>query len=107
MMEMIPNEGFPKAAGTAPVCVRLEAGNTYAWCTCGLSEKQPFCDGTHKKIESALNESGEAVMPYKSLKITVEEDKEVWLCRCKQTKSPPYCDGSHNKLAVPQIDSAT
>jgi CDGSH-type Zn-finger protein len=50
MEEMIPNEGFPIAAKKEPCCVQTEAGKTYAWCTCGLSEKQPFCDGKHKQI---------------------------------------------------------
>jgi CDGSH-type Zn-finger protein len=63
-MEQIPNEGFPKAAKCEPACVKVEAGKTYAWCTCGLSEKQPFCDGRHKQIEGA---------PYQSLKVTFEK----------------------------------
>jgi CDGSH-type Zn-finger protein len=50
MSEMIPNEGFPIVAKSEPCCVKVEAGKTYAWCTCGLSEKQPFCDGKNKKI---------------------------------------------------------
>jgi CDGSH iron-sulfur domain-containing protein 3 len=89
-------EELPKIAGNAPACVKVEAGKTYAWCTCGLSEKQPFCDGQHKAV--AYEENGETVMPFKSMKITFEEDKEVWLCTCKQTKTPPFCDGSHNRL---------
>ena len=65
----------------------VEAGKTYAWCACGRSINQPFCDGTHKK-ESDL-----------SPKLFKEEAaKSVWLCQCKQTKNPPYCDGSHNRL---------
>lgn len=88
-MDMIPNEGFPIAAKLEPCCVQVEAGKTIAWCTCGLSEKQPFCDGRHKQIEG---------MPYKSLKVTFEQQEEVWLCQCKQTKNPPYCDGSHRNL---------
>ena len=23
----------------------------YAWCSCGKSDKQPFCDGSHKGTE--------------------------------------------------------
>ena len=46
----------PKRAEDSPIAVTLEAGKRYAWCTCGLSEKQPckatkngpFCDGSHK-----------------------------------------------------------
>jgi len=53
-----------------------------------LSEKQPFCDGRHKKVEG---------MPYRSQVFTVEQNTEGWLCQCKKTKNPPYCDGSHNQ----------
>jgi CDGSH-type Zn-finger protein len=97
-MEMIPNEGLPKVAKAEPACVKVEAGKIYAWCTCGLSEKQPFCDGTHKRIEPTINELGEPEMSYKSLKVQFEKEEEVWLCQCKQTKNPPYCDGSHRTL---------
>jgi CDGSH-type Zn-finger protein len=79
-----------------PTLAVLEANKTYAWCTCGLSEKNPFCDGAHKTL--ATTENGETTFPFKSLKVTVAEITEVWLCNCKQTKTPPYCDGSHNKI---------
>jgi CDGSH iron-sulfur domain-containing protein 3 len=101
-METIPNKNLPKVYKAEPVMVKVEAGKTYAWCSCGLSEKSPFCDGSHKKIEPTTNELGEAVMPFKSLKITFEEEKKVWFCQCKQTKNPPYCDGSHKKLSIQQ-----
>ena len=92
-MDIIPDKDFPRAAKCEPACVQTEAGKTYSWCTCGLSEKQPFCDGRHKHIEG---------MPYKSLKTTFEEAEEVWLCQCKQTKNPPFCDGSHRKVVGSQ-----
>jgi CDGSH iron-sulfur domain-containing protein 3 len=99
-MEMIPNKNLPHVAKAAPVMVKVEPGKIYPWCTCGLSEKQPFCDGTHKRIEPTVNEQGEAVMPFKSLRVEFTEEKEVWFCQCKQTKNPPYCDGSHKQLAI-------
>ena len=34
-----------------PYKVMVQKGKTYFWCACGLSEKQPFCDGKHKKEE--------------------------------------------------------
>lgn len=88
-MEMIPDEHLPRIADTSPACLHAQAGKTYSWCTCGLSEKQPLCDGRHKLVEG---------MPFKSLKVTFEQAEEVWLCQCKQTKNPPFCDGSHRRL---------
>ncbi len=70
-------------AGDAPVKIKLVAGQTYAWCSCGRSENQPFCDGSHQ---------GTGLDP---VVFTAEEDSEVWLCMCKQTASQPLCDGSH------------
>ncbi|MBL0146126.1 MAG: CDGSH iron-sulfur domain-containing protein [Chitinophagaceae bacterium] len=97
-METIPNKNLPKIAACEPTMVKVEAGKIYAWCTCGLSQKQPFCDGAHKQIEHVINEDGEAVMPYKSLKVEFAEEKEIWFCNCKHTKNPPYCDGSHKSI---------
>ena len=75
-----------KVAGKAPLGVDAVKGKNYAWCTCGLSDNQPYCNGSHK---------GTSFAP----KICVEdEDKKVFLCTCKQTSNPPYCDGSHAKL---------
>lgn len=86
----------PKVAACFPIEVKVTAGKTYAWCTCGLSETQPFCDGQHKSL--ACEKNGETVMPFKSLKYTPEKDESVWLCQCKHTKNPPFCDGSHKAL---------
>jgi CDGSH-type Zn-finger protein len=69
----------------SPHNVDLEEGQTYFWCTCGLSSKPPFCDGTHKGTGM------------KSHCFTAKASGKVWLCGCKQTKNPPYCDGSHDK----------
>ena len=77
----------PKAAGTAPIKVTLEAGR-HAWCACGESKTQPFCDGTHR--------GG----PFVPLKFMLETGKEAFLCTCKTTKNPPYCDGSHKTLTT-------
>ena len=76
----------PKIAQKGPFKVDLEAGKTYAWCQCGESNNQPFCDGSHTKTE------------FKPLIFQAEESKTVYLCGCKQTKNAPYCDGTHRSL---------
>lgn len=76
---------LPKRAGETPVKVTLEAEKKYAWCSCGLSENQPFCDGKHK---------GTGLSPHL---FTVETESIKNLCNCKATAKSPYCDGSHNK----------
>lgn len=76
----------PKVAATSPQQVELEAGKKYAYCTCGLSESQPFCDGNHK---------GTSFIP---IVFTAEESKSAYFCRCKQTCDAPNCDGTHNSL---------
>lgn len=39
----------PNIAQKGPFQVEVEAGKTYAWCACGRSSNQPFCDGSHKE----------------------------------------------------------
>ena len=92
------SNNLPIVAECFPAEVTLKAGQTIAWCTCGLSNKQPFCDGKHKSCW--YEENDETVMPFKNLKYTAEKDETVWLCQCKHTKNPPFCDGSHNTEEV-------
>lgn len=75
----------PKIAGRAPMRLELEPG-TKAWCACGRSENQPWCDGSHK---------GTGFSP---TMMTIDEAKTASICTCKQTKNPGYCDGSHKSL---------
>lgn len=75
----------PTRAADNPYGVDVEAGKTYFWCSCGKSQKQPFCDGTHKGSEFA------------PVKYTAEKDGKAFFCGCKATGKQPMCDGSHNK----------
>lgn len=78
---------LPKIAGTTPIRVELEEGKKYAWCTCGLSETQPFCNGAHK---------GKGFAP---IVFTAEVTKTVSICTCKKTSNPSgFCDGAHKTL---------
>lgn len=47
---------------TKPIRVECKAGREYSFCTCGGSERLPFCDNTHRKINSQRGTD------YKSLK---------------------------------------
>ena len=76
----------PKIAQKAPYAVALEAGKKYAWCRCGLSQKQPFCDGSHKETDM------------KPLVFVAEKSETAYLCGCKRTNNAPFCDGTHKTL---------
>ena len=74
----------PVAAQDSPYGVDVEEGKTYAWCACGRSATQPFCDGSH------------ADTAFTPVAYTAEKTDTVFFCGCKKTKSQPLCDGSHN-----------
>jgi mannose-6-phosphate isomerase-like protein (cupin superfamily)/CDGSH-type Zn-finger protein len=77
----------PVIARPKPCLVKLKAGRTYFWCTCGRSVNQPFCDGSHKSTD------------FEPLKFTATADQEeVLLCGCKHTRDGPFCDGAHTNL---------
>lgn len=57
-----------------------------AWCSCGLSESDPFCDGSHSECD------------LRPVVVEITEKKLVAWCGCKHTKTPPWCDGSHRDL---------
>ena len=76
----------PRIAAKEPIAIKVEAGKTFAWCRCGLSSGQPFCDGSHRATE------------FRPLVWQATESQEVWLCQCKHTKNAPYCDGTHKTL---------
>lgn len=76
----------PVIARKAPYAVEVENGESYYWCSCGRSKKQPFCDGSHKGTD------------FKPQVYTADESKTVYFCGCKATKKSPLCDGSHSSL---------
>jgi CDGSH-type Zn-finger protein len=76
----------PEIAQKAPYVVEVESGKTYWWCSCGKSQSQPFCDGSHKG-------SGLSPVEYKASK-----DEKVWFCGCKHSLKGALCDGQHKNL---------
>ena len=49
----------PQIACKVPAVLELDAGS-YWWCACGLSQNQPFCDGSHKET------------PFTPMEVTIE-----------------------------------
>ena len=76
----------PAIPQKAPYAVELEEGKTYAWCACGQSGNQPFCDGSHKGSE------------FSPMRFTADETKTAYICGCKHTANAPFCDGTHKRL---------
>lgn len=76
----------PVCAQKEPYAVDVESGRAYFWCACGLSKKQPFCDGSH---------SGTGIQP---VRYKAEQAETVYFCGCKATGDRPLCDGTHNSL---------
>ena len=74
-----------KSTQNEPYMIEVEAGESYFWCSCGQSSKQPFCDGSHKGSEFA------------PVKYEADETKKVAFCGCRATGNSPMCDGTHRK----------
>ncbi|MBM3557901.1 MAG: CDGSH iron-sulfur domain-containing protein [Alphaproteobacteria bacterium] len=77
---------LPVVVQKAPYKVDVEAGKAYYWCSCGLSKKQPFCDGSHKGT------------PMAPTKFDATESKTLYFCGCKKSAKGAFCDGTHKGL---------
>ena len=79
-------EEKPRIVDVHSMKLEMEPG-TYFWCACGHSNRQPFCDGSHKDHP-----------PFRPLKVEIKESGRVKWCLCKHTKTPPFCDNTHREL---------
>ncbi|TVR79043.1 MAG: CDGSH iron-sulfur domain-containing protein [Chitinophagaceae bacterium] len=75
----------PEIPQKAPFVIDCEPG-IYAWCSCGISQNQPYCDGSHKGTG------------FKPIVEKIEEKKKIAWCGCKYSSNKPFCDGSHSKI---------
>jgi sterol desaturase/sphingolipid hydroxylase (fatty acid hydroxylase superfamily)/CDGSH-type Zn-finger protein len=82
------NSGFKKTdtSSLEALSVSLTKGENYLWCACGMSTKQPFCDGSHHGSK------------FKPQKFTAKRTGEVKLCNCKKSNQTPFCDDTHLTL---------
>ncbi|MDH5753531.1 MAG: CDGSH iron-sulfur domain-containing protein [Deltaproteobacteria bacterium] len=75
----------PKSPQMKPYVKDEEPGKR-AWCACGLSANQPYCDGSHKNTD------------FKPVITEIKEAGKVAWCGCKRSGNKPFCDGTHSKL---------
>ncbi len=69
----------------SPFVMEVEPGK-YAWCACGHSKNQPYCDGSHKGSE------------YSPRIEEITEKRMVAWCGCKNSGNGAFCDGTHKTL---------
>jgi len=80
----------PKVAQYGPY-VKDEKPGKYAWCACGHSQNQPYCDGSHKRLNTGMH----------PVIAEIKEAGEVAWCGCKHSGHKPFCDGTHKTLPRP------
>ncbi|PCI79051.1 MAG: glutamate synthase [SAR86 cluster bacterium] len=76
----------PIVTDNKPVKIETTEGEEYYFCTCGRSNNQPFCDGSHAGTE------------FKPKPFTAESSGDAYLCQCKHSASLPFCDGTHKQF---------
>ena len=77
----------PKIAQRGPY-VKDEQPGKKAWCACGNSQNQPYCDGSHARLNTGIT----------PITVELKEAQRVAWCGCKHSGNKPYCDGTHKKL---------
>ena len=75
----------PDCPQKMPYVLQVEPG-TYAWCRCGKSATQPYCDGSHADTE------------FRPEVVKIEEARNVAWCGCKRSGNGAMCDGTHASL---------
>jgi CDGSH iron-sulfur domain-containing protein 3 len=76
----------PKSAKKGPYVMDMQPGK-YSWCSCGRTQTEPFCDGSHERLNTGMA----------PVEVEIKYPKTIAWCGCRRTAKPPYCDGTHNK----------
>lgn len=68
--------------------IKDETPGKKAYCACGESENQPYCDGAHSRKNTGKT----------PIIVEIAEAKKVAWCGCRESKNKPFCDGAHRSL---------
>lgn len=75
--------------GSAPLQVDETPGKK-SYCACGWSERLPYCDGAHNRMDTGV----------KPVRVELTEAGQKWVCQCHRSASMPWCDGTHKQPAT-------
>ncbi|CAK61951.1 unnamed protein product (macronuclear) [Paramecium tetraurelia] len=78
----------PYVAGFYPYNCYLQKGKIYQWCSCGISQSNPWCDGM----------CNASVTRNRPIKFNVDTSGYYKLCNCKQSANAPFCNGTHRQV---------
>ncbi|GFE54975.1 zinc finger CDGSH-type domain-containing protein [Babesia ovis] len=78
-----PHDPVPESKVTDPYLVKVNRNQVHWWCSCGRSQTQPWCDGSHKGTN------------FKPVMYVPRHSGTKLLCGCKYSTKRPFCDGSH------------
>lgn len=73
---------LPLCAQLGPYPVPVVEGQSYRWCSCGLSATQPWCDDAHV---------GTGIEP---IVFVAPLSATFYMCGCKRSDNAPYCFGN-------------
>lgn len=73
----------PKSPQLKPYFLEIDEGVKYYWCSCGKSNSQPWCDGSHRG-------TGFRPVPY-----IPPYDMTSMICGCKHSETRPFCNMTH------------
>ena len=74
----------PECSQNKPYVIDEEPG-TKAWCSCGLTKRQPYCDGSHAGTD------------FRPEIVEITEKGPVAWCGCRRSGKGARCDGSHSR----------
>lgn len=75
--------------GARPIVIDETPGKK-AYCQCGWSEKLPYCDGSHNRMQTGL----------RPIVCEISEPAKKAVCQCHQSGNLPWCDGTHSRLGA-------